>query len=790
MKIGIDIRQLAIGATGGISQHVKGVCEQMFVSHPDHRFFVFCTPFNRSIFEGSFSNVVFETLPLSSYAEALDGSAELEDLDALFRAYPTEDSLRYPLSKQIVLIPDNQHDAYPEFFDAVVLESRRAAFSRVLRGAGAIATNTEFTRGELLKHPDTECGDIFLMPPALQVSHRHIEKDSLTQAEKLLIPSRDFLLFPANLWKHKNHRRLLEAFAELLARRPGLDVELVLTGHPSGWEDLAKDFPNLPVRHVGFVRPELLRTLLERAKALVFFSLYEGFGMPLLEAFDAGTPVVCSNTTSLPEVGGDAVLSCSPTDTHAMSALMERVWDDPLAVEQLIERGKQRVRAYSWEESARQLVAACERVSRGPKPAVETPLVSIVTPSFNQGGFLRRTIESVLSQDYPKIEYFVMDGGSTDGSVDVLKSYGDRFYWVSEPDGGQTAAINKGLKLSHGQILCYLNSDDVLLPGAIKRVVDFFEKNPQCGMVYGNADYIDEHDEYIGPYNTAPYSISRLLQDCMVCQPAAFWRRPVQDRVGMFDESLNFAMDYDYWLRMAASGVDIQFLPVKLACSRLYAGTKTLSFRRKIYAEIFQITRRHHNYTDPSFYRGLWHHLLHECDHAGCKILSRLIDYRIAGLLHHKWDHRSQFDRKQFMHFLRVRTFSALTRMGLRGPLVRVRAWLKGEGPDRTERVSGFYRDNWLADSLRIPARKRSPGQTIHLAGSSPQSVTLSVWAEGRMLTAHDFLPDQYGRVEIAPSDIDNKAVNIKFSSSFIDAEGRHLSFRVADTNLFSEQDL
>src|SRR5262249_28995089 len=153
-------------------------------------------------------------------------------------------------------------------------------------------------------------------------------------------------------WKHKNHRGLLEAF-KLFRERGRRYVSLVLTGHPDGWEELARQFPGLPVRHYGFVRPELLRVLLERAQALAFFSLYAGFGMPLLEAFDAGTPVICSNSTSLPEVGGDAVLSCDPRDPAAIADLMERVCSSQELRRRMVERGRLRLKNYSWEKAAR-----------------------------------------------------------------------------------------------------------------------------------------------------------------------------------------------------------------------------------------------------------------------------------------------------------------------------------------------------------------------------------------------------------------------------------------------------
>ena len=199
------------------------------------------------------------------------------------------------------------------------------------------------------------------------------------------------------------------------------------------------------------------------------------------------------------------------------------------------------------------------------------PLVSIVTPSFNQGRFLRRTIDSVLAQDYPRIEYLVFDGGSRDDSVEILRSYGNRFFWRSGPDGGQSDAINQGFGLAKGDIFAWLNSDDVLLPGAVSSVVNRFRQHPDCDLLYGNAHFIDECDRVLGDYPTAPYDFDRLLESCCICQPAAFWRRSVLDRIGPLDDSLHYAMDYDYWMRLDRTGGKLLQVPEVLACSRVHA---------------------------------------------------------------------------------------------------------------------------------------------------------------------------------------------------------------------------
>lgn len=793
MKIGVDLRQLVIGTSGGISQLVKGICEHMFALHSEHQFLVFCTPFNRSLLDQDAGNVRYFILPIAAYFQHLDRIATEEHLPVLFRAYPTEDTLQFPLNRQIFLIPDNQHETFPEFFSSETLRTRRIAFSNALGSAGAIGTISEFARKALIDFPETRCNDVFLMEPSLQVAHELGKGEgALSASERALIPQGEYFLFPANLWKHKNHLRLLKAF-KLLRKRTGRDISLILTGHPGGWLELSRAFPGLPVTHLGFVRPEFLRVLLERARALVFFSLYEGFGIPLLEAFDAGTPVVCSNTTSLPEVGGDAVLTCDPTNVKAMTALMDRILTDDELRETLIARGRSRLNAYSWNNSARNLVAACERVATKaasvPVFSEPHPLVSVVTPSYNQGRFLKRTVESVLTQKYPNIEYFVIDGGSTDESAQILRSYEDRFYWVSEPDRGQTHAINKGMTRTSGEILAYLNSDDVLAPGAIERVVHFFQQHPECDMVYGNAVYIDENDSVTGSYKTDIYSFHRLLEDCMVCQPATFWRRRIAEKVGPFDERLNYVMDYDYWLRIAKAGGNIRFLPEMLACSRLYPETKTLSARSKIFKEIFKICRKHAGYANQSYYRGYWHHLIHEKNNPISRILRSRPDlHNSIGWLHHKWSHRDQYSLRQIASFLtssavpRFRAFSQKSKklsklFPLPKPLVR-------NAP-----VIGFYPDNWLGPKVTVPAKKCASGQILHIAGVTPSDCIMTVCAADKELYRFEFKGNQYQKVSFLADMIGNAGISIHFSTFFEDAANRSLAFMLQDTNIFTEQD-
>src|SRR5260370_9526581 len=212
--------------------------------------------------------------------------------------------------------------------------------------------------------------------------------------------------------------------------------------------------------------------------------------------------------------------------------------------------------------------------------------VSLVTPSFNQGQFIQRTLESVATQGGAEIEHVVFDGGSTDDTVDVLTHFGRGIRWVSEKDRGQADAVNKGIRATDGEIIGWLNSDDIDYTNGIARGIGFFETRPYVDVVYGMADHIDRSDSAFEAYPTDPWNIARLRDTCIICQPAAFFRRRVVEQHGMLDSNLQYCMDYEYWLRLAKAGVQFGYLESKLAGSRLYAENKTLGSRVKVHREI------------------------------------------------------------------------------------------------------------------------------------------------------------------------------------------------------------
>jgi glycosyltransferase involved in cell wall biosynthesis len=225
---------------------------------------------------------------------------------------------------------------------------------------------------------------------------------------------------------------------------------------------------------------------------------------------------------------------------------------------------------------------------------IESPLVSVITPSFNQARYLEATIQSVIGQDYPRIEYIIVDGGSTDGSVDVIKKYQDKLsWWVSEKDKGQTDAINKGFNRAKGEILAWINSDDTYNPGAMGEAVKYLVNHPEVALVYADCNFIDEEDRIIGKFNSAQTDIRRLRRGYVhIPQQTMFFRAKYWKELGPLDPSFYFAMDYDLWTRIAAHA-PFKYLAGKTwANFRLHTSGKTIAADDRCWPEMLRVHYR------------------------------------------------------------------------------------------------------------------------------------------------------------------------------------------------------
>lgn len=216
------------------------------------------------------------------------------------------------------------------------------------------------------------------------------------------------------------------------------------------------------------------------------------------------------------------------------------------------------------------------------------------------GQFVRETIESVLNQERVSVEYRVWDGGSTDGTVEILKEYGERLAWCSRADDGASAAIHAGLAQVCAPILGWLNADDVLMPGALRRVIRAFDDNPDAVAVYGSASWIDDQGAVLGPYPVADFEADRLARECFICQPACFFRASAYQAAGGLDPRLQCAFDYDLWIRLAREGRFVR-LQEQLACSRMHLSNKTLRQRGEVFQEGMDVLERHYGYVPASW---------------------------------------------------------------------------------------------------------------------------------------------------------------------------------------------
>jgi glycosyltransferase involved in cell wall biosynthesis len=223
------------------------------------------------------------------------------------------------------------------------------------------------------------------------------------------------------------------------------------------------------------------------------------------------------------------------------------------------------------------------------------PLVSIVTPAYNAMKFLPQAIASVLSQDYPCIEYIVADGGSTDGAIDLLDGYRGQLRYFSEKDGGPSDALHRGFLQARGEIFGWLNADDVYRPGAVRTAVEYLATHPDIDVAYGEGYWIDEAGNVIHRYPTLAFDGKTLERDCFICQPAAFFRASAYRRCSL-DPDVTRSFDYDLWIRMAKAGIRFGALPEYLACSRMHRDALTLLERDQVFQASMALLKRHYDY--------------------------------------------------------------------------------------------------------------------------------------------------------------------------------------------------
>lgn len=255
------------------------------------------------------------------------------------------------------------------------------------------------------------------------------------------------------------------------------------------------------------------------------------------------------------------------------------------------------------------------------------PLISIVTPSYNQGMFLEEAIKSVIFQDYANVEYIIIDGGSTDESLNIIHKYESRIsYWQSRTDKGQANAINIGFKKATGEILAWLNADDMYMPGTLQCIADEFNKYPNTDLIYGDCVFIDEQGNFIRYFTECEdYDAHRLLNySNFIMQPTTFFSQKKLIEVGFLDESFFYAMDYELWCRFTKNNAKFKFMQRVLAANRVYSETKTSSGGIKRLREIYRLQKR---YMTGFWPHAFWGFTATEIYNQGLSSGNRLIEY-------------------------------------------------------------------------------------------------------------------------------------------------------------------
>lgn len=415
---------------------------------------------------------------------------------------------------------------------------------------------------------------------------------------------------------YKNGILFFKAFGQLANQH---NFEIVCTGGaPTIEEDFSQYTTGVQV-HKLYLTDEELSVAYSGAVALVYPSLYEGFGMPVIEAMACGCPVIASKRASIPEVAGTAALYISGFDVSELVNALQEVQKPELS-NQLISAGLEQAKKFSWSKMAeivREALLKATNKSSNDSAIIANkkshnlassfnitmgkslPKISIVTPSFNQGEFLEECIDSVLSQGYPNLEYVIMDGGSTDGSVEIIKKYEKHLnYWQSQPDGGQYAAINQGFAKTNGEIMAWINSDDQYHPDAFLKVAAAFNKYPQMEWLMGrpnawdglngNAQFIAEYE----PQWSREFLLGKTWKSCgqWIQQESTFWKRCLWNKAGgqLQLEPPMVTADFELWVRFSRHA-QLYFMDTLLGGARWHEKQRSRVFWDRCMEEIDEV---------------------------------------------------------------------------------------------------------------------------------------------------------------------------------------------------------
>ncbi len=720
MRIAVNLRQYYKGKIGGMENYVRNILSRL----DSASLTIFVQPEEAAHVHEFAPNAELIKIEHDNAVARIMETLERRHFDLYFCPLLV---LEPPLVKIpcAAMMPDVQHEFFPEFFDQAVLTWRNQTYRPTAANADVLFTLSEDAKLTIIEKYGAQANRIEVIPLDADQEFRRPPAAPTKLFTALRLPDHYFY-FPANYWPHKNHSNVLKAFQILLESHP--EMHLVLTGAPgAGAGAIQKEAAALKlkdcVRMLGHVPREVVVDLYRHSRALLFATKFEGFGIPLLEAFHCGVPVIASKLGSTLEVAGDAALLVDPLDPVSIAEGMRIILEDQPLRQALIEKGHERANAFSWDIAYQKTKAAFDRITspafvRRPVITIEEwPKFGIVTPTYNMGQYLEETIESILSQDYPHLDYIVMDAGSKDSTVEILKKYEGRLRWKSEKDKGQGDAVNKGWHATTGDIFTFLNADDTYLPGSLAAIAKHFRQKPTAGLIYGEAYHVHQDGKVIDRYPTNPFDLETFSGQCYICQPAAFMKYEAFGAAGMINTQLHFALDYELWMRIARL-YPVHKVDEYLATSRMYMDNKTLANRRRVYQEILSSVKAHYGYVPFQWVNGYVCYLVDHKDQFFNRSTPTLITHGLGLAL------GSYYNRKNLGRYLNE--------------------WRKSTGVFGS--YDGRWDDGWISKCYHRPIVISKCAKLLRITGkhNAPIRLSLTIKLDGAILNHVSIRPGTF----------------------------------------------
>jgi glycosyltransferase involved in cell wall biosynthesis len=580
VRVAVNLRKFQPGEVGGIENYIRHVVGGLASDRQGtgHELTIFAQDLAIDAIRAFAPRAALRVVPRHACGLSIDVELDPGAYDVLLCPQMGLDPLTSVLPS-VAMIPDLAHRIVPTIFDPVSRAEREDLVAGTVAHADLILTPSNYSRDTLIDMYGVGPERIAVTYCGVDAQFTSRSREAPSAFAELGIPD-TYLYFPANFWEHKNHANLLAAFVLLADSHP--DVQLLLTGAPATGAERVRDLIDTlgltgRVRMLGYQPTEVVAALTRHARAVVFPTLFEGFGIPPLEAFHTDTPVLASGAAGNLEVVGDAALLVDPGDPRSIADGIDRILTDEALRADLVARGRERTALFSWSRT----VAVVERSLReiasksppsGTRTLVREPTrVSVVTPVLADARFLNETIDSVLAQEYPYVDYLVLDIGARAGSLELLHAYSDRVRWYSRPLDGEAQAINEGYRQTRGDLFAILAAGDLYGPDTLWRAVAHYDVDPSVAVVFGEVNDMAHRD------SDAPQDPTRARADTVrdetgdqrsIFPSAAFVKRDAFERAGMLDPADRTVCIDRMWPRIARRGGTFRYLERRLATLR------------------------------------------------------------------------------------------------------------------------------------------------------------------------------------------------------------------------------